>query len=429
MSAVLDHRTLYRLPWSLSDNTIAWLEPTSKCNIYCEGCYRANVNKHKSLEEVASDLDVFERYRIFDGVSIAGGEPLIHPEIVKIVEMVTRRGYKPIINTNGVAMTEELLGQLRDAGLVGLTIHIDSKQTRPGWKGKTEMELCELRLQFAQMAAKFGLSCAFNSTVYEDTVDTVPDLIDWAQKHIDIVHVMVFICYRAAIVEEYDGYAGGRRIDMEPLSYASPTRKMRTDISSPELIARVRERHPDFAPCAYLNGTEKPDSFKWLLTTRIGTKDRIYGYMGPKTIEALQVLHHLATGRYLAYASPKLLAQGKALLWLWPFDREIRKAFGKAFLDPLLTFRKLRLQSVMIIQPADIMSDGRHNMCDGCPDMTVWDGQLAWSCRLEECMRFGQFVRMVPKAEVPLPVGQAAGTERPDCGPESGRGLCPAAGG
>ena len=69
------HRDLYRLPWTLPDNAIAWLEPTEKCNLYCEGCYRANVNRHKSLEEVAADLDVFASKRNFDGVSIAGGDP------------------------------------------------------------------------------------------------------------------------------------------------------------------------------------------------------------------------------------------------------------------------------------------------------------------------------------------------------------------
>jgi hypothetical protein len=31
--------------------------------------------------------------------------------------------------------------------------------------------------------------------------------------------------------------------------------------------------------------------------------------------------------------------------------------------------------------------------------MTVWDGELAWSCRLEECIHFGQFLRTVPKAQ------------------------------
>ena len=38
-------------------------------------------------------------------------------------------------------------------------------------------------------------------------------------------------------------------------------------------------------PPAYLNGTKQPDAFKWLLTQRIGTKDKIYGYLGPKFVE------------------------------------------------------------------------------------------------------------------------------------------------
>ena len=39
-------------------------------------------------------------------------------------------------------------------------------------------------------------------------------------------------------------------------------------------------------------------------------------------------------------------------------------------------------------------------MCDGCPDITVWEDHLLWSCRLEEQMKFGCFVRAVPKQGV-----------------------------
>ena len=92
MQSALDHRSLYRLPWSLPDNAIAWLEPTAKCNLACEGCYRANVTAHKDLDEIADELAVFERYRNVDGLSIAGGDPLCHPQIVDIVRMAAARG-------------------------------------------------------------------------------------------------------------------------------------------------------------------------------------------------------------------------------------------------------------------------------------------------------------------------------------------------
>lgn len=405
MDHPLDHRKLYRLPWSLPDNAIAWLEPTAKCNLSCDGCYRANVNQHKSLEEIAADLDVFARYRTADGVSIAGGDPLTHPRIVDIVRLVAERGWKPILNTNGLALNEELLRDLKRAGLGGLTFHIDSKQHRPKWKDKTEQELNALRLHYAEMVARAGnLSCAFNSTVYQDTLDTVPDLVAWAQEHIDIVHVMVFICYRAAVLEgTFDYYIGGTKLDLSPLAYAFPMVDQRIDISAPEVVKKIRERFPDFAPCAYLNGTEKPDSFKWLLAGRLGTKERIYGYVGGKMMELAQTAHHLWTGRYLAYASPAALRRGKWMLWLWPFDAGLRKIAARAQFDPRLAFRPLHFQSIMIIQPIDILPDGRQNMCDGCPDMTVWKNRLAWSCRLEECLNFGDFVRTAKK-EHALPV-------------------------
>ncbi len=418
MNEVLKHRELYRLPWSLPDNAIAWLEPTMKCNLACEGCYRANVNEHKSLDEVAADLDVFARFREADGISIAGGDPLTHPRIVDIVRMVADRGWKPILNTNGLALDESLVRDFKRAGLWGFTFHIDSKQGRPKWKGKTEQEHNELRLYYAEMVARVGgLSCAFNSTVFEDTLDAVPDVVDWAQKHIDIVHVVVFICYREAVLEgQFDYYAGGRKLDMEPLVYAAPMSQRRADISTPEVVAKIRERIPDFAPCAYLNGTEKPDSFKWLLTIRMGTKQRIYGYQGPKMAELTQTLHHWRTGRYLAYAHPRVLRRGRSMLALSPLDRGLRRTLAKAATDPRLLFRRLHQQSIMVIQPIDILADGRQNMCDGCPDMTVWNDGLAWSCRLEECLHFGGFVRTAPKNSAHV----GAGTTAVGAGPGSG---------
>ncbi|MBI4420942.1 MAG: radical SAM protein [Gemmatimonadetes bacterium] len=96
MTASLDHRSLYRLPWSLPDNAISWLEPTAACNLYCKGCYRTNDPKgHKSLAEVGRDLDVFMRLRASDGISVAGGDPLMHPEVVEIVRMIAERGDRP----------------------------------------------------------------------------------------------------------------------------------------------------------------------------------------------------------------------------------------------------------------------------------------------------------------------------------------------
>jgi hypothetical protein len=401
-SPVINHRDLYRLPWSLPDNAISWLEPTSACNLACDGCYRENVaSSHKPLDVVREEIDRFIQLRNADGISIAGGDPLMHPEIVEIVRMTAERGAKPIINTNGGKLTKDLLRELKKVGAVGFTFHIDSKQGRPGWKNKSELELNDLRFELAEMLAEVGgLSCAFNSTVYEDTLQYTPDLVEWAAKHINIVHVMVFILYRAAAPQlPFEWYAGGQKIDMSALVY-SESRERKIDLKSPEVVAEIRKRFPEFTPCAYLNGTEKPDSFKWLLGGRIGTKDRIYGYVGPKFMETIQTFHHLGTGRYLAYAAPRLMSMGRSMMLLGAVDRRMRQIAGRyvgaGLKNPLRLFEGMHYQSIMIIQPVDFLPNGLQNMCDGCPDMTLWNGELVWSCRLEELKQFGCWVRTVP---------------------------------
>jgi pyruvate-formate lyase-activating enzyme len=408
MTLFLDHNKYYRLPWNLPDNAISWLEVTKACNLYCEGCYRENEpGGHKSLDEVRNDLAIFKKYRKTDGVSIAGGDPLVHPEIVEIVRLIAQEGVKPILNTNGLALTKEMLRDLKKAGVEGFTFHIDSKQHRPGWKGKTEIELNELRLHYAQMLAEVsGLSCAFNSTVYPDTLQYAPDILAWGQEHIDIVHVIVFICIRAAVLEsKFDYYAGGEKVDMGSIVYSTPEETQRPDILSNDVVEVIRTRYPDFEPSAYLNGTEKVDSFKWLLAGRIGMKKGIFGYVGPKFMELAQTLNHFRKGTYLAYTTPNVQKRAKSMLLLSPLDQGLR-GVAKKYLRSLLTsplnlFRRLHLQSVTIIQPADILCNGAMSMCDGCPDITVWNNELVWSCRLEEQIKFGCFVRAVPKGETP----------------------------
>lgn len=398
-------QNMYRLPWNLSDNSISWLEPTSKCNLYCDGCYRENRNNsHKSLDVIKHELDVFEKNRKTDGVSITGGEPLTHPEIIGIVEMVRARGWKPIINTNGALLNPELLKKLKDAGTFGFTIHIDSGQKRPHWKGKNELELNELRLKMAEMIAEAGgMSCSFNATVYPETMKYVPALTKWAQDHIDIVNVMVFIIYRMAIIDKnLDFYAGEDKVEFE-MAYSKKDDERRTDVKSQEVVQEIRKEYPDFMPSAFLNGTHSSDSYKWLLTGRMGNRHEIFGYVGPKFMEIVQTFKHLFTDSYLAYSKPGIQKLGWLYFLLFPFDKGIREAARNYFRaltkNPKAFFSGVNYQSVMIIQPADVMDDGELNMCDGCPDITVWNDKLVWSCRLEEQLRWGMNVRAVKKSD------------------------------
>jgi len=70
---------------------------------------------------------------------------------------------------------------------------------------------------------------------------------------------------------------------------------------------------------------------------------------------------------------------------------------GRMVSRPATIFQPAYLQSFMIIQPVNFEMDGRQDMCDSCPDITVHEGKLVWSCRLEEMKAYGAFLHTVPK--------------------------------
>ena len=410
MPAALNHLKYYRLPWNFADNGISWIEPTTDCNLRCEGCYRDPSGPgHKTLEEAQADLEVFKKLRKSDCMSIAGGDPLVYPQIVELVRMIKDMGWKPIINTNGLGLDKPLLKNLKQAGVYGFTFHIDTSQKRPRVKATTEAELNDLRLHYAQMLAEIGgIACSFNATISEKNLQEIPDMVRWSEKHADIVHTMVFILFRSPeLTGEFDLFTNGKKIEAldayQPTDWGGDGYLLAADV-----VEKIREADPFYEPAAYLNGTANPASLKWLLANRIILNGKNMGYVSPRFMEMVQTVNHLFTGTYLAYAEPKSVARGKlATFFCGLVDKDMRKIFinilKSSLANPLGFFKPAYIQSFMIIQPVNFEDDGRQDMCDSCPDITVHDGKLVWSCRMEELNKFGAFIQTVPKRNQRLP--------------------------
>jgi organic radical activating enzyme len=401
-SKALTPEKYYRLPWNLADNAITWLEPTTKCNMSCEGCYREK-GDHRPLSEVIAELETIKSLRKTDGISIAGGEPLLYPQLLDLVRYITSQGWKPILITNGTLLSPELIKDLKNAGLVGFTVHVDSHQNRPGWTGKSEAELNELRSQIAHLIHEAGegrIACAFNATIYSDTLPDIPILAQWAQDHLDVVQTMVYILFRSADPQVgFDTFVNGAPVDPALLVYHLDNLGKYKDVMSQDVADQIRQVIPDYEPCAFLNGTEDPRAFKWLLGLAMGRKGKVLGYLDAKFAEFLQVGHHFLYGTYLAYNRPCVSRNMQLLFPLSVFNRSLRRVLWRWLKHPTELFKPLHIQSTMIIQPVDVFTDGRISMCDGCPDSMFYKGRMIWKCRADELQKFGGFVQCVPRSQ------------------------------
>jgi hypothetical protein len=394
----LSKANMFRFPWSSNDNPIGWLEVTDKCNIYCRGCYRMNGKAgHKPLEVIKEEIDILQRMRNCDNISIAGGEPLLHPDILEIVSYIKSRKMKPMILTNGVMLVDNraLMLDLKRAGAVGFTFHVDSEQNRPHFKGQTETELSALRLEYARMVADIGgMTSVFGMTVYPSNLDQVPEVVRWANKHINLVHGLVFITFRGAPMDgSYIYTVNGQPINNVEITYTTEDAS-ETYITSEDVYEKIKEVHPHYEPAAFLGGTQTHTRATWVSAVQIGSKKHMYGSIGKTVMELVQNAHHLVNGTYLVYQKSNKLTRFAFVGGL--IDKGMRQAAGQYFRDvrsnPGMLFGRVYWQSIGIVQGPDLLDDGRQDMCESCPDMTVWNGTLVHSCRMDEWRLYGGYV-------------------------------------
>lgn len=402
VGAAIDPSGLFRLPWTAADNAMTWLEPTRRCNITCDACFATNdPRSEKSVERFRQELEETLRLRRSDAVLIGGGEPLTHPHLADIVAAVAAKGVKPVLITNGVGLDARRLRELKKAGLHGVTFHVDSHQKRPGWLGKDEAALNVLRDELADLvAAEEDLTCAFNTTIFPDSLASVPAIVAWAVARPEKVHVLTLICVRMVDPDGPFAYeVAGRPVDLARTPYAASVPC--GDLTSEQLAAGIREVLPGFEFCGFLGGTVHPHALKWVIGSHLCTAGTSFGNLGPRAMELVQNGHHALRGRYLAYSSPRESRRGRLAFLLGVFDPSLRRALRRYLATvarhPGLLARRVHIQSLSVVQPVDILPNGEMDTCDGCPNRTYWNGRLVPACRLEEYQIYGGPFTAIPR--------------------------------
>ena len=104
---------------------VLMLEPLFRCNLACAGCGKIDyedeiLNKRLSLRECLDAVDECGA----PVVSIPGGEPLIHKDIVEIVEGIVARKKFVYLCTNALLL-EKNLGRFTPSPYLTFSVHLD----------------------------------------------------------------------------------------------------------------------------------------------------------------------------------------------------------------------------------------------------------------------------------------------------------------
>lgn len=155
----------------------AQLIVTRRCNLSCGYCTEFdNYSAPVPLELLKERIDAIHRLRVVN-TSLLGGEPLMHPDIVELVEYCNRKN-QVSITTNGFLLTKKLIEKLNEAGLSNLQISIDALDTdRTGYIQKSLKKLLP-KLEILREHADFDVHanivlCESTKSAFMETVSRI----------------------------------------------------------------------------------------------------------------------------------------------------------------------------------------------------------------------------------------------------------------
>ena len=140
---------------------LAHIIPTRRCNLSCEYCNEYDdFSKPVATDEMVRRIDRLAALRTTI-VSMSGGEPLLHPDLDKLIERVRHHGMISGMITNGFLLNQDRIKRLNKAGLEHLQISIDN--VMPDSVSMKSLKTLDVRLQMLAEHADFHVN--INSVV------------------------------------------------------------------------------------------------------------------------------------------------------------------------------------------------------------------------------------------------------------------------
>jgi hopanoid biosynthesis associated radical SAM protein HpnH len=150
---------------------VTMLEPLETCNLSCLGCgrireYRESVIKQKKMLSVEKCLEIVEEANS-PIVSIAGGEPLIHPQIEEIVQGILDQKRFVFLCTNGLLM-EKGIAKIKPSKNFSWVVHLDGMaETHDHWVDR--VGTWEKAITGVKHALEEGYRVCTNTTIFKDS--------------------------------------------------------------------------------------------------------------------------------------------------------------------------------------------------------------------------------------------------------------------
>jgi len=237
------------------------LEPLFQCNLECAGCGKIQHPEHvlRRRMPVSQAVEAIEECGA-PMVSIAGGEPLIHPEIDEIVHELVGRRRLVYLCTNALLM-ERKLDQFTPSPYFAWAVHLD------GLRERHDESVCregvfDKAVSAIRAAQRAGFRVTTNTTFFtHDSPDTVRRVLDFLNDELKVDQMMISPAYVYERAPDQEHFLGVRQTrELFRAAFADGRRK-RWRLNHSPLFLDFLEGKVDFGCTAW--GIPSYSLFGW----------------------------------------------------------------------------------------------------------------------------------------------------------------------
>lgn len=147
---------------------VLMLEPLHACNLTCTGCgrireYETTIKQRLSVEECLASVDECG----VPIVSICGGEPMIYPELGRLVRGILKRRKHIYLCTNGMFIVKKL-HEFKPTSRFFFNVHLDGLEETHD-KAVERPGVFRAAIEGIKAAKKAGFLVCTNTTVFKET--------------------------------------------------------------------------------------------------------------------------------------------------------------------------------------------------------------------------------------------------------------------
>lgn len=153
---------------------------TNKCNLNCSFCSRNAKNTNEIFMDpsfIREQISEAMKWAPLQTINLSGGEPFMHPEIEKILEIITSFNLDVRINTNGLLLNDKIIDLINKYNVKMFTISLDSSNPEVHDRIRGQKGAFDITIRNIKKLVENGCKVFVKATVTEENVDTIFDLM------------------------------------------------------------------------------------------------------------------------------------------------------------------------------------------------------------------------------------------------------------